>query len=292
VEYLTLGHRAHSWSTEEHNEVDRTEWRKLLRSFSNVKTLVVARGLVKELTCCLRLDDGELPLELLPELQKLTYYGSKGVFTSFIDTRQNAGRSVTLDHLGPISAPGIANAFYSPYTGTPFIPPPMASPGSYYMPTVQLPDNASHHLSNPPPTHPPGPQRFPPGISADWIGPPTGKQLPFNVPWGLSPWSAAMSTPFAAFGAFAPAAPGHFAPPLGPHLSHGFAGPYTTPAQQYATPYGYQMAYQTPAWLPAPMAIAPPGPPPPAAPSRQPKRLTRAEHYDKIGHFAPGPHCR
>lgn len=35
---------------------------------------------------------------------------------------------------------------------------------------------------------------------------------------------------------------------------------------------------------------APPGPPPPAAPPRQPERLTRAERYDKIGHFAAGPH--
>lgn len=38
------------------------------------------------------------------------------------------------------------------------------------------------------------------------------------------------------------------------------------------------------------MAYAPPGPPPPAAPPRQPERLTRAERYDKIGHFAAGPH--
>ena len=53
------------------------------------------------------------------------------------------------------------------------------------------------------------------------------------------------------------------------------------------------MAYATPAWVPAPMAYAAPGPPPPAAPMapRQPERLTRAERYDKIGHFAAGPHC-
>jgi hypothetical protein len=54
------------------------------------------------------------------------------------------------------------------------------------------------------------------------------------------------------------------------------------------------MAYATPAWVPAPMAYAAPGPPPPAAPMppRQPERLTRAERYDKIGHFAAGPHCK
>ena len=99
VEHLTLEHEVHSRSSEEHNEVDRTEWRKLLRSFSNVKTLRIDDGLVEELSRCLRLDDGELPLELLPELQELTYSGSGDTgdaFTSFIDARQNAGRPVTL----------------------------------------------------------------------------------------------------------------------------------------------------------------------------------------------------
>ncbi len=175
------------------------------------------------------------------------------------------------------------------------------------MPTIQLPDNAPPP-SNPPPSHP-GPQHHPPGVSADWIGPQTGHQptgyvTAFNAQGGLvpSPWTAAMSTPYAAFGAFAPAlpptnppgaVPGHFGPPSGPPPAHGFAGPYTTPAPQFAMPHGYQMAaYPTPAWPAAPMAFGvPPGPPPPAAPPRQPERLTRAERYDRIGHFAAGPHC-
>jgi hypothetical protein len=70
VEHLTLEHEVHSQSSEEHNEVDRTEWRKLLRPFSNVKTLRIENGLVKDLSRCLELEDGELPLELLPELQE------------------------------------------------------------------------------------------------------------------------------------------------------------------------------------------------------------------------------
>jgi hypothetical protein len=64
-----------------------------------VKTLCVRRGLVVELSRCLRLGDGEHPLELLPELQELTYSGSdnvKDAFTSFIDARKDAGRPVTL----------------------------------------------------------------------------------------------------------------------------------------------------------------------------------------------------
>ena len=43
-----------------------------------------------------------IPLDVLPELQELTYPGSgnaeslKDVLTSFIDARRNAGRPVTL----------------------------------------------------------------------------------------------------------------------------------------------------------------------------------------------------
>ena len=99
VEHLTLVHQVHSWSSEARNEVDRTEWRRLLQSFSNVKTLRIEDGLVRKLSRCLQLEDGEHPLELLPELQELTYSKSgnpNDVFTPFIGARQNAGRPVTL----------------------------------------------------------------------------------------------------------------------------------------------------------------------------------------------------
>jgi len=99
VEHLTLQHKIHGQSSEEHVDADRIEWRKLLRSFSNVKTLRVEDGLVEELSRCLRLEGGELPLELLPKLQEHTYIGrrySGDAFTSFTNSRQNAGRPVTL----------------------------------------------------------------------------------------------------------------------------------------------------------------------------------------------------
>ena len=99
VEHLTFEHKVHGLSSEEHNEVDRTKWRKLLTSFSNVKTLRIGDGLVQELSRSLRLHDEELPLDLLPELQELTYDGkgdTDDVFTSFIDAYRNAGRLVTL----------------------------------------------------------------------------------------------------------------------------------------------------------------------------------------------------
>jgi hypothetical protein len=108
VEHLTLEHEHHSQSSEEHNDVDRVEWRNLLRSFSNVKTLRVEDGLVEELHHCLGLEDGELPLELLPELQELTHFGSRDTgdaFTPFIDARQNAGRPVTLVRHIPSPSP-------------------------------------------------------------------------------------------------------------------------------------------------------------------------------------------
>jgi len=99
VEHLDLEHKTHTRSSEEHNDIDRIEWRKLLRALNNVKTLHVEDGLVEELSRCLQLEDGELPLDLLPELQELTYVGSSDAgdaFTSFIDARQNIGRPVTL----------------------------------------------------------------------------------------------------------------------------------------------------------------------------------------------------
>jgi hypothetical protein len=99
VERLTLRHKVHGQSSEEHSEVDRIQWRNILRSFSNVKKLRVEDGLVEEISRCLQPEDGELPLELLPELQKLTYFGSRDTgdaFSSFADARRNAGRPVML----------------------------------------------------------------------------------------------------------------------------------------------------------------------------------------------------
>ena len=107
VEHLTLEHEVHSWSIEEHNQVNRIEWRKLIRPFRNVKTLRIAHALVEDLTLCLQPEDGELPLELLPELEELSYSGGSingDSLNSFTDIRQNAGRPVTLVRLGPIEA--------------------------------------------------------------------------------------------------------------------------------------------------------------------------------------------
>jgi hypothetical protein len=87
------------WCRVVQNGVDPIKWRQLLSSFNNVKTLRINNGLVEEVSRCLELDDGELPLELLPELQELAYSRSGEAvdgFTSFMDARQNAGRPITL----------------------------------------------------------------------------------------------------------------------------------------------------------------------------------------------------
>jgi len=101
VETLNLEHEEDSPSSEEdfEVEVDRTEWHKLLRPFSNVKNLHINHGLVEEFSRYLLLYDGDLPPGLLPELQQLKYSRSSNVdagFTSFVNARQNAGYPVSL----------------------------------------------------------------------------------------------------------------------------------------------------------------------------------------------------
>ncbi|KAH9957585.1 hypothetical protein BC827DRAFT_1224456 [Russula dissimulans] len=107
VENLSLDYRERSSSSPPqtwHGETDRAQWRGLLRSFNNAKTLRVHRGLVAELARCLQVDDGESPTELIPGLAELAYHGSGVVtdrdvgdkFARFVRERQIAGRPVTL----------------------------------------------------------------------------------------------------------------------------------------------------------------------------------------------------
>jgi hypothetical protein len=100
VEHLILDYMGDGLSSVQvfDDEAVRTEWHKLLRPFSKVKKLRVNHGLVEHFLRFLRLEDGELPLELLPELQELTYSENSNpgdAFTSFIDARRNAGHLVS-----------------------------------------------------------------------------------------------------------------------------------------------------------------------------------------------------
>jgi len=100
MENLTLeGYRRYGVSSEWRSEADRRQWRDLLGSFSSVKTLRVADGLISQLSRSLQVDGGESPIELLPELKELSYSYDRGfdnAFTAFIDARRIAGRPVTL----------------------------------------------------------------------------------------------------------------------------------------------------------------------------------------------------
>ena len=98
---LTLEYEGHRSSTGWPNEATRMEWRALLRSFNNVKILHIANGLIGELSHSLLFNGGKPPIDILPELKKLSYSASSNcdnAFTEFIDARENAGCPVTLVH--------------------------------------------------------------------------------------------------------------------------------------------------------------------------------------------------
>jgi hypothetical protein len=104
VEHLTLEQEDDTLSSEEQNTVDCRQWHKFLRSFSNVKILRV-NGLVQGLSHCLRAEDGELPLGLLPNLQELAYSSQSSdvgdAFIPFIDARRDTGHPITLVRRSP-----------------------------------------------------------------------------------------------------------------------------------------------------------------------------------------------
>ena len=106
---LTLDHKDNPLSPELENEAEPTNWRILLRSFNNVKTLFAANGVVEKLSRSLQLDDGESPDDLLPELKELAYSPSNdytNAFDGFVDARQHAGHPVTLvDLKNAVSTP-------------------------------------------------------------------------------------------------------------------------------------------------------------------------------------------
>lgn len=99
VEHLSLEYERDSVASDWGDEANDAHWHELLGSFSNVKTLLVPSGLVKELSSSLPSGDGDSPLELLPKLKELrcsTRCDDGDAFSEFINDRQKAGRPVTL----------------------------------------------------------------------------------------------------------------------------------------------------------------------------------------------------
>ncbi|KAH9955693.1 hypothetical protein BC827DRAFT_1386300 [Russula dissimulans] len=81
------------------DQVDRTHWREILGSFGNVNTLHVPNGLIGEVSRSLKPENGESPMDVLPQLKKLSYSGSRGAgdkLKPFIKARRKAGRPITL----------------------------------------------------------------------------------------------------------------------------------------------------------------------------------------------------
>ena len=99
VEFLTLESSKLPISSETDNEADRTQWRKLLGSFSNVKTLRIHDDFRRQISRSLQVEDGETPMEMLSELKVLECQapdGPENPFNTFINARKNAGHPVTL----------------------------------------------------------------------------------------------------------------------------------------------------------------------------------------------------
>ena len=99
VEDLVLEYNRRFMSSEWTNEADRTNWRELLGSFGNVKTLTMDGDLVEQLSRALQPDEEESSTELLPELKEISYSvigAPNNAFTQFVDARRKAGHPVAV----------------------------------------------------------------------------------------------------------------------------------------------------------------------------------------------------
>jgi hypothetical protein len=99
VEQVAFSYDEHSDPPVWHKGVRRSQWRELLRPFTNVKVIYVQDLLISRIFHSLPSEDGEPPLELLPNLEEIGYsVGSdtRDVFTKFLNERQVSGHPVSL----------------------------------------------------------------------------------------------------------------------------------------------------------------------------------------------------
>jgi hypothetical protein len=100
VEQVTFGYEEQDQSLESHNNVDQRQWRELLRPFTNAKTIHVQDELVHNILHPLLSDDGEPPLELLPNLEEVGYdsvgLDGRDALNAFVNARRVAGHPVSL----------------------------------------------------------------------------------------------------------------------------------------------------------------------------------------------------
>ena len=101
---LTLIHAQYNRLSEWDNKVDRTQWRQLLRPFTNLKMLYVQNELIERLAPSLQSDNGDPLLKFLPNLEEVGYSGGEDAlkaFTPFLNEQQVAGHPVNLTPADP-----------------------------------------------------------------------------------------------------------------------------------------------------------------------------------------------
>lgn len=103
MKHLSLKYDRYNISSEWNDEADRMWWREFLGSFGNVKALFVDSELVGQVSHTLRPGEGESSIELLPDVQELSYSGKnstmgkvQNAFAPFVDARQKADHPVTI----------------------------------------------------------------------------------------------------------------------------------------------------------------------------------------------------
>ncbi|KAH9979256.1 hypothetical protein BGW80DRAFT_589215 [Lactifluus volemus] len=104
VEQVVLSYDEHYHSSASDDNIDRSQWRELLRPFTNAKTIHVDDSLINRIFRSLPSDDGEPPLELLPNLEAIGYSGggdAQDAFTRFLNERQVSGHPVSLRLVDP-----------------------------------------------------------------------------------------------------------------------------------------------------------------------------------------------
>jgi hypothetical protein len=78
-----------------YNRATRIQWREVLKSFNNVKTLRLAKAFLWNLSLSLQVHDGESSMEVLPELKEIRCDASdddvSDTFDAFLEARENAG---------------------------------------------------------------------------------------------------------------------------------------------------------------------------------------------------------
>ena len=102
VEHLTIEHGGIFRSSEPPDEDDLVQWRELLGSFDNMKTLNMSDGLIGELTFTLKWD-GKLPIALASKLKDLLCPVGRDAshireISFFIDTQRYPGRPSLLSN--------------------------------------------------------------------------------------------------------------------------------------------------------------------------------------------------